>query len=468
MNLKSAALVLVVISLLMPPMTSVITAVITGEENWESVEFETNGLKVIYKRSEGETSSVALFFKGGVRNINEHNQGIEPFLLTLATRGSKNYPKDILSSELARMGTSIGTSAERDYSVISFRSIDQYFEESWSIFVDLILNPTLDEGEAELVREQLISWAKQARDNPDVWIWRIAGESFFSGHPYALEPEGTPTSLAGLSVQDLKEYHQEQLMTSKLMLVVVGDKPPSELKKMIGASFGDLPEGNYEETVLPKIKSHPELNSEGRNLPTNYVVGYWTAPNLKSEDYYPMLVATEILKYHFWWEVKEEQTLAYEVYASLSSDSSNWGTLYVCTTEPNEAVELMLREIERLKQEEVRPLELEYIVYLFITDYCLGQESAQAQALRLGHLELVGNGWETGAEEIEKIKEVTPQDIKRVTNQWIESISFGTLGPKGIDRRLFLQTGEKAVPSFTDWLREKFCSAACMRGCKLV
>jgi zinc protease len=412
-------------------------------EEWDIGEFELDGLQVIYKKTGGETASIALFLKGGVRNLNESDQGIELFLFALSTRGSKKYPKDLLNSELARMGTSIGVKAERDYSVIFLRCLNRYFEESWDIFTDLILNPAFEEGEAELVREQLVAKAKQVKDNPDSWIGRLARELFFENHPYALAPEGTPDSLTNISLEELKAYHEQQLITSKLLLVVVGNLAPSKLKEMIEGSFGSLPKGEYHPMPLPKIENQVEIRVEKREIPTNYVVGLWVAPSLESEDYYPMLIATEILKYRFWRQIKGKEALAYEVYASLASESSNWGTLYVCTKKPNEAIKLMFGEIEKINQREVSSEELESIVYLFVTNYYLAQESTLEQTLRLGLLELNGKGWETEREAIEKMNQVTPQDIRRVSNQWIKNISFGFLGPSKVERKLFLQTCEE-------------------------
>ena len=79
-------------------------------------EFEVNGLKVIMKRREGSlTVAAGLFLRGGVRNINAENAGIESLMLAAATEATTNFPRESMRSELSRMGTVIGDGINYDY-----------------------------------------------------------------------------------------------------------------------------------------------------------------------------------------------------------------------------------------------------------------------------------------------------------------------------------------------------------------
>src|SRR3712207_9365111 len=65
---------------------------------------------------------------------------------------------------------------------------------------------------------------------PYTTLFRSADSLAFGGHPYALDPEGTDESLAALMVDQLRRYHAEQFVTSRMLLVVVGnvDRPTVE------------------------------------------------------------------------------------------------------------------------------------------------------------------------------------------------------------------------------------------------
>src|SRR2546422_9662892 len=83
-------------------------------------EFEVNGLKVLVKRREGSlTVAAGLFIRGGARNITTDNAGIESLMLATATEASTAFPRERMRSELARMGTVIGSGVNYDYSALT-------------------------------------------------------------------------------------------------------------------------------------------------------------------------------------------------------------------------------------------------------------------------------------------------------------------------------------------------------------
>ena len=85
-------------------------------------EFDVNGLKVLVKRREGSlTVAAGLFIRGGSRNINAENAGVEAMMLNVATEASASFPRDRMRDETSRMGTVISSSENNDYSVLALR-----------------------------------------------------------------------------------------------------------------------------------------------------------------------------------------------------------------------------------------------------------------------------------------------------------------------------------------------------------
>src|SRR5215217_3255792 len=106
-------------------------------------EFDINGLKVLLKRREGSlTVAAGLFIRGGASNINAQNAGIETLMLSVATEATTSFPRARMRSELSRMGTSIGSSSNNDYSVLSLATTRMHFDRSWEIFTDVALKPS--------------------------------------------------------------------------------------------------------------------------------------------------------------------------------------------------------------------------------------------------------------------------------------------------------------------------------------
>src|SRR5215510_3684467 len=72
--------------------------------NETTTDFTTaNGLKTIHRHVPGnDVVAVQVYFRGGSRNINEKNAGIETLIFEVAQQGTKNFTKSQLNREIAR------------------------------------------------------------------------------------------------------------------------------------------------------------------------------------------------------------------------------------------------------------------------------------------------------------------------------------------------------------------------------
>lgn len=405
-------------------------------------EFDVNGLKVLVKRRPNSpTVAAGLFFRGGSRNLSAQNAGIENFMLSAATEGSKKYPTEALRRELAGTASSIGAGSNYDFSVLSLASTRANFDRSWDVFTDIALNPTFAPEDVERVREQILTGLRNRTDDPDSYLQVLQNKVIYSGNPYSNEPNGTIENISKMTAADLRAYHQKLLQTSRMLLVIVGDLDAADLQKRIAASFGNLPKGDYKEkptTALSFVQ--PTLDVTSRSLPTNYIQGVFLSPSLKDEDYYAMRVATTLLRDKVFEEVRVKRNLSYAPNAEMGLLAANTGNIYVTAVDANQAVSVMLREIENLKTERVDAREISGVAGQFLTTYYLGQETNAAQAVELARYELNGNGWRDSFEFLNNVKRVTPEDVQRVAQKYMKNLRFVVLGnPASINRQIFLQ-----------------------------
>src|SRR3569832_2225243 len=111
-----------------------------------------------------------------------------------------------------------------------------------------------------------------------------------------------------------------------------------------------------------------------RELPTNYIQGFFTAPSLTSPDIYPMRIASSMLRDRMYEEVREKRNLSYAPDAFLRTQEYNVGGLYVTEVDANQSIRVMLSEIKRLKTEQVIAEDIQAWVAQYLTQYYLGQD----------------------------------------------------------------------------------------------
>lgn len=403
-------------------------------------EFEVNGLKVLLKRREASlTVSAGLFIRGGASNINEQNAGIETLMLSVATEASTNFPRERMRSETARMGTVIGSSSNNDYSVLSMATTRVNFDRSWQIFTDVALRPSFTKEDVALVQQRVVVSLSDDTDNPDVYLQRLQEKVAYAGHPYLNSTSGTPESVAKLTPEDLRQYHAKLMETSRLLLVIVGDLKPADVRALVTASLGKLPRGNYKPEAVPQLTfERSSVDVTPRELPTNYIQGFFSAPSLTSPDIYAMRVASSLLRDRVFEEVRVRRNLSYAPDAFLRTQAANVGGLYVTAVDANQSIRLMLSEIAQLQNEPVSADEIHAVVAQYLTTYYLGQETNAAQAGELAQYELIGGGWRNSVSFLERLMAVTPADVQRVSQKYMRNIRFVVLGnPRSVDRGVF-------------------------------
>lgn len=394
--------------------------------------YDVGGVRVIQRSNHAnDVVAVNLYLLGGTRQLTARTAGIEPLYLAASEFGTEHYPKAEARRARAHTGSRIVIEPGVDWTVFGFRGVKQDFDSTWAIFADRLMHPSLDASDVSLVRSQLVGEARARRNTPDELVQMLADSAAFSRHPYGLEPTGTEQSLAGLSADDLQRYVAGQLVTSRMLLVVVGDVPRPQVETLVAATLATLPKGTYAWTMPPVIQpAGTSLTIAHRMLPTNYILGYFNGPLATSADYPAFRVATALLSAQLNSVIREENSLSYAAYAPFLERAAPAGGLYVTTVAPDRVLPLMQTEVRRLQSDRdwLSAPALRQFVEQFITDYFAENETNAAQADFLARAQLYRGDYRTASRFMEDIRRVSPADVRRVSQQYMRNIQFAYLG----------------------------------------
>jgi len=405
-----------------------------------TTKFEVAGIPVIYKPVRAnDVVAVRLYIRGGSGNLTPANAGIENLMLRVARRGTQKYSRDAFAALATETGTEIGSDAGFDFSVMSLQGVRQHWNEAWDLFTQAALSPTFPAAEIEIVRAQSLDNLRRAQDDPDTYLRFLADSTVYASHPYAVRPAGTLTSVAGISRAALVDWHRQRLTKENLLLVVVGNVSREDLASKIAASFGKLPaKGGSARAIVALKPITPDVLVVKRDLPTNYITGYYSAPPPSDRDFAALRVATDILSDRLFEEVRTKRNLTYAVAAGLDTRAANIGRLYVTAVDPDTTLKVIFSEVRRLQNEPLSKEVLAENVNTFITEYWMGQQTNMGQASELGLFEVSGGGWQNEGRFVENVKRVTPADVQRVAKRYMQHARFAVIGdPTKINRTLF-------------------------------
>ena len=395
-----------------------------------TTSFDVSGVRVILRQNDANNVVAAnLYFLGGARQVTEGNAGIEPILLDVSERGTQRYPKNSLRRAMARLGSEIVVAPSADWTLFGIRSSAEVFDSTWAIFADRVMRPTLSKSEISLVKAQYLSGIRQRRDDPEALTNYLADSITYVGHPYAVSVAGNESSIQALDSASLREYHRKQFVTSRMLLVVVGKIDRAHIERLVTQSIGQLQRGNYKWMPPPRV---PDLQTalvvERRQLPTNYILGYYSGPLASGKDYQALRVATSVLTGRMFAEIRGRQSLTYDVHAPFVDRAATVGGLYVSTVSPDTTLKLMRAAIVDLQQGTLDAGGLRQLEEQFITEYFLDNETNAAQADFLARSELYEGDYKEADRFVDELKRVTPEDVQRVARKYMKGFRFAYVG----------------------------------------
>lgn len=395
-----------------------------------TTSFDVSGVHVILRQNNANNVVAAnLYLLGGARQVTEGNAGIEPILLDVSERGTQRYPKNSLRRAMSRLGSEIVVAPSADWTMFGIRSSTEVFDSTWAIFADRVMHPNLAKAEVNLVKSQYLSGIRQRRDDPDALAGYLADSITFVGHPYAVSVTGTERSLQAVDSAALRDYHRTQFVTSRMLLVVVGNVDRAHIERLVSQSIGRLPRGEYKWTAPPRVpESQTAVVIERRQLPTNYIIGYYSGPLANGRDYQALRVATSVLTGRMFAEIRTRQNLTYDVHAPFVDRAATAGGLYVSTVAPDTTLKLMRAAIVDLQQGMLDPAGLRQLEDQFITEYFLDNETNAAQADFLARSELYGGDYKEADRFVDELKRVSPEDIQRVARRYMKGFRFAYVG----------------------------------------
>jgi len=395
-----------------------------------TVAFDTGGVHVILRRNPANNVvAVNLYLLGGNQLVTPKNAGIEAFLLLLSERGTAHYSRDALRRKTAALGSAIVVEPRDDWTMFGFRGVRATFDSTWALWADRLTAGTLDSAEIEFVRAQILSAVQQRQDSPDGLVHDLADSARFAGMPYSITNSGTVESVSSFTPMQLAEWRGTKIITSRMLLVVVGNVDRDLVARLVAKTFGGLPRGDYHWT--PPAAA---INTPGpavlvqRRLPTNYLLGYYIGPPASSSDAAALRIATAVLAGRLFTEIRSKRNLTYDVDAPFTERAITTGGLYVTTAYPDSTLELMRREQEQLKRSVVEQENLNIVEEQFITEFYLRNETNAEQANQLAQAQVYRGDYRYADRFVLDIHAVTPLAVQFVAQKYMKGFVWAYVG----------------------------------------
>ncbi len=247
----------------------------------------------------------------------------------------------------------------------------------------------------------------------------------FSTHPYKRPVIGSTEDLRNLTRQDVINFFEQYYTPNNLIMSIVGDVNPSEVKNLAKIYFGRFPK----KAKPPQLNIIEPPQTEEKEITLNLVSQPWYlegyhSPGLNHPDNAVYELISGLMSSgrtsRLYRSLVEEKQVALQAqgYSGFPGDKYPNLTIFYGLTAPSSSVEdvaIALREeIERLKTELVTSEELDRLKNQARARLLRSLDSQSGLARLLGEYEAKTGSWRNLFKQLDLLAKVTPEDIQRV------------------------------------------------------
>ncbi len=360
----------------------------------------------------------------------------------------KIYVPQAFSSQLGRNGA-VGVNAftSKDQTQYMASVPSDMLEQWFSIVSEQLFEPSWREFyvEKEIVQRE---WAFRYINNPQGAAWLDLNSTAYIAHPYRNPTIGWKADMKRYNTTDAMGFHEKYYSPTNAVCVLVGDVTIEEARRLAKIYFSRYPAGKRasEQVTKEPIQQGPRESVrflKGARTPL-VRIGFHTA-RMGMEDFYALDAMTMILSHGR--SARMTQNIVNKgraIQAWAYNPDNRYAGVVILGGSPNEPDELkdknltvegkrhayikacegleeiLLAEVEKMKTELVSKRELERIKKLNQRDFLDRMRSNESLAATMATLE-VQVGWRYLTTYLEKIGEVTPEEIRRVAKKYIRT-----------------------------------------------
>lgn len=326
-----------------------------------------NNIKII-KASKFKDTLISLRF-ATQKNSNVAARAI--LSIMLSDRSAKYSSKVLMNEKLDNMfGATLSSSVfnygnahviELSLSTLSQRYVDEnLLEAQVEMLSDLIYEPLLDEDLFNEAKDMLLDLIAREQESLGSYVanesLRIAGKNF----PLETSRYGDLATVTKTTLDDVKNVYAQMINDNNLNVIVVSDEDETVILDLFKKYFRQHNQSAFESNYLVTNTSTEPVVIV-KSIPSPYYsIVYNTHTSNVGREYWALQLMSMVLgqlpSSFLFQEVREKRSLAYSVRSLVAGyDGVLIITAGIREGHTDEAVELSIAQVERIKNNEVSP-----------------------------------------------------------------------------------------------------------------
>lgn len=249
--------------------------------------------------------------------------GVAALTNALLDQGAAGMDAGAIARGFEQSGAELGSGSERDMAWLSLRSLSDagLLQGSLDLFGKVLAKPDFPQADFERERQRTLTGLEYQKQQPDSIVENAFYHDVYAEHPYAGNPSGEESSVAALSVKDLRDFYRRYYVARNATLVIVGDVSRKQAEVIASRLVDSLPAGE-KAAPLPSVDALKEGSTQFIEYPSTQSNVLMGQPGVRrgDPDYFALYVGNHVLGgsglvSRISEEIREKRGLSYSAYS---------------------------------------------------------------------------------------------------------------------------------------------------------
>ncbi len=201
------------------------------------------GGTLLVERDDSPIGAIRIVGLGGQLSETSGRAGRTALWTRTVARGGGGLSADALGRAAAGLGGSVGAAAGRSSQALRAEFPAETFGSGLELVLLTLLDPTFNAAEVDQARAGMLDDLAARDDDPGERLYTAVWAAACPGHPWGIDPAGTPGTLGRLNAGTLRALHRGWARPSNLVVSVTGDVDVEYVKSRIEFAISRLPPG---------------------------------------------------------------------------------------------------------------------------------------------------------------------------------------------------------------------------------
>ncbi len=377
-----------------------------------------NGIRILTRKMPHVRSvSMGVWVNVGARDETSAENGLSHFIEHMIFKGTTKRTAFEIAKEFDAIGGNTNAFTSMEYTCYHAKVMDTHLEIMTDILSDIFLNSVFDPKEIEKERPVIFQEVGMVEDSPEEYVHLLSGRAYWGDNPLGQSVLGTRENIVRFDAETIIEFFHRLYQPERIVISASGNLDHDRFVDLVGPAFESVRPGNgFPERLTPTGCSRVDVHY--KELEQVHICMGTKGISITDPRRYAFSLINTILggnmSSRLFQEIRERRGLAYAVYSFISSyvDTGIFGA-YAGVDPKNviETIELILKEMRKLKRRRVDKIELHNAKEYTKGSLLLASESVDNQMVRLAQNEIHFGRYVPLHEVVDKIEAVTVDDI---------------------------------------------------------